>query len=429
MNAIVPHYQSQMDAVVSKIAELPGRYDNIRHRMETRRTSLHKAIDDIMDWELDKLREIQIRHKAGLLKQLKKIRKKIYLVDKVIERNYDIMSDARLLLEANPLELFTPITIAPLSIKEHSSPEFLTDMDDINEKLKALVGSLVEKGAVVSTYTQELHSTSSLKPMTAPKQISLLECEMKVGDIACERNGSVWICGLGNRHIMQYDMKGKTKNTISATSQPSFVSLNSLGHLYYTEFRDSSVKCVTHMSPQLFAKTIGWQPRGILCTNNDDVIVAEYSESLKHSRIATYNSSGSFVKAVEYNELSKPLFQDILFICQNRNGDIGVTDRAKSVAIVIQQNGQKRFEYSGHIRSSDFSNFYLSGISTDSRCNYVISDVRNFTLHVINWQGKFLFYVMPGKTIAPMAIDVDEKDRVWVVEARGTIRVLTYIVN
>lgn len=428
INIIIPHYQSKTDAVRLKISELPGRYDNIKQRMETHRTSLHKAIDEIFNRELNKLREIEISHRAGLLKQLEKIIKQTDLIERVIARNYDILSDAKLLFEANVFELFTPITNAPLKIEEHSTPEFVVNVENTHEKFKDVVGSLVEKGTVVSSYTPTLHQTFCLKPMTSPKQISLLSCDMYVGDIACERSGTAWVCGLASRHIVQYDLKeGKTKNSISATTQPSFVALNRLGHLFYTEFRDSSVKYVTHTTPQSFAKTKGWQPRGIICTDHGDVLVSEYSANLKHSRIARYNSCGCLVKVIECNESQKPLFQDIMFICQNRNGDIGVTDRVKSVAIIVRQNGQKRFEYSGHIRSCDFSDFGLSGISTDSRCNYVISDAHNNTLHVIDWQGKFLFYVMPGKIVAPMAICVDEKDRVWVAEARGTIRVLTYI--
>lgn len=116
-----------------------------------------------------------------------------------------------------------------------------------------------------------------------------------------------------------------------------------------------------------------------------------------------------------------PLFDNVLFICENKNGDIGVTERNKSCTIVVKKNGQKRFKYTGHLRSSSFTEFEFAGIGSDSRCNFVISDPKNYTLHVVDCQGKFLFYVLPGEIIAPMALCVDDEDRVWVTEARGTI--------
>lgn len=56
-------------------------------------------------------------------------------------------------------------------------------------------------------------------------------------------------------------------------------------------------------------------------------------------------------------------------------------------------------------RSSSFTEFEFAGIGSDSRCNFVISDPKNYTLHVVDWQGKFLFYVLSGEIIAPMALN------------------------
>lgn len=100
-----------------------------------------------------------------------------------------------------------------------------------------------------------------------------------------------------------------------------------------------------------------------------------------------------------------PLFDNVLFICVNKNGDIGVTECHKKRVIAVKKDGRKRFEYSGHIRSSSFTEFEFAGIGSDSRCNFVISDPKNYTLHVVDWQGKFLFYVLSGEIIAPMAIN------------------------
>lgn len=164
--------------------------------------------------------------------------------------------------------------------------------------------------------------------------------------------------------------------------------------MFYTEFRDRSVKCVTYKIPLTFTKTQGWQPREIHCCMNNDVLVTEFSDNLQYSRIVRYDASGRCLNVIEFEEENAqhvPLFDNVLslFICENKNGDIGVTERHKKRVIAVKKNGRKRFEYSGHIRSSSFTEFEFAGIGSDSRCNFVISDPKNYTHHVVDWRGKF----------------------------------------
>lgn len=317
---------------------------------------------------------------------------------------------------------------------EKNLPLFEKNDNGLMEKLEEIAGSLHEQNPMFTSSFRippPCISFEARGTITTPRLISLLTAEFYCGDIVCEKGGTSWVCGLGSRHITQYDItRGKTGNIISVTSQPSFLAINSLGHMFYTEFRDRSVKCVTYKIPSTFTKTQGWQPRGIHCCMNDDVLVTEFSDNLQHSRIVRYDASGRCLNVIEFEEENAqhvPLFNNVRFICENKNGDIGVTECDKSCTIVVKKNGQKRFEYTGHFRSSSFTEFEFAGIGSDSRCNFVISDPKNYTLHVVDWQGKFLFYVLPGEIIAPMALCVDDEDRVWVTEARGTIRVLTYI--
>ncbi|XP_061179074.1 uncharacterized protein LOC133187675 [Saccostrea echinata] len=415
-----------MDEVQKKISELPEKYNDIRQEMETRKKIVHKTIDEEFNRELEKLSEMEDNHHTRLLDHLKNSREQMHLLSETVKRNNLVLRDATKLQEANPLKTFTPIeTFA--GFVEDDVPSYIVQSSDLDKMLKSIVGFLQEGGYVVSPDKRNYQKTFALKSMKTPEQISQISLEFFAEDIACERDGTVWVCGIASRHIKQYDLLGSSKNTLSVTSQPAFLSLNRLGHLFFTEFRDSSVKYVTHKMAQTFIKTKGWQPRGIQCDENDNVLVSEYSKLLQHSRIARYDSNGSLINIIEYDEAQVPIFENIWFICQNKNGDIGAIQREKATVIVVRKNGRMRFQYSGRIRSSAFTDFEFSGISSDSRCNYVISDRCNYTLHVIDWQGKFLFYVMPGDIIAPIAVCVDEKDRIWVAESRRTMKVLTYM--
>ncbi|XP_061179315.1 uncharacterized protein LOC133187935 [Saccostrea echinata] len=427
LNNIIPNCQSMIETMKTNISELPGKYNGIRQELETHRKLVHKAIDEKFKREFERLSKMEVNHHTRLLDHLVKYRQKIRLLHKTVKRNNLVVSNAAKLQEANPLKKFTPVPETFPEFVEYKIPSYTVNLADLDKIHETIVGSLQEREIVVSSETLKYQRVFGFKPMKTPEQIQQISLEFFAGDIVCERGGTVWVCGLGSRTIMQYDLLGSPRNTLPVTSQPSFLSLNSSGHLFFTEFRDSSVKSVSHKLAQPFIKTKGWQPRGIQCDENDNVLVSEFSEDLKHSRIAKYDRNGSLVNAIEYDEEKVPIFENILFICQNKNGDIGATEREKATVTIVRKNGRKRFQYSGRIRSSAFTDFGFSGISSDSRCNFVISDPHNYTLHVIDWQGKFLFYVMPGKIIAPMAICVDEEDRVWVSEARGMMKVLTYM--
>lgn len=434
MNNIIPWYQSAIDAVLVKLSELPAKYSKFKEEINSHRRFLHECIDEIFDRNLEKLDLMESSHRENLLEERDKYRKQFISMNKLLRHNNDVLKDHELLQTGEKQSIFKNLSNPYSKLLEKNLPLFEKNYDGLREKLEEIAGSLHEQNPKFTSsfiIPPPYIRFEARKTITNPRLVSLLSAEFYCGDIVCEKGGTSWVCGLGSRHITQYDVtRGKTGNLISVTSQPSFLAINSLGHIFYSEFRDSSVKYVTHKIPELFTKTQGWQPRGINCCLNDDVLVSEFSENLQHSRIVRYDTSGRCLNVFEFKEENAqhvPLFDDVLFICENKNGDIGVTERYKSCVIAVKKNGQKRFEYSGHLRSSSYTEFEFAGIGSDSRCNFMISDPKNYTLHLVDWQGKFLFYVFPGEIIAPMALCVDEEDRVWVTEARGTIRIITYI--
>lgn len=435
INNIIPWYQSAIDAILVKISDLPAKYSQCKGEINSHRHFLHECIDDIYDRTLEKVDLIESSHRENLLEELDKYRKQFISLNKVLRHNQDDLEDHKLLQSGKMRMIFENLMDPYPKLLEINTPLFEKNDDVLREKLEEIAGSLHEQtpkftsSFIVPPPRISFEATGTI--ITAPRQISVLGAEFYCGDIVCEKGGTSWVCGLGSRHITQFDIKrGKTGNLISVTSHPSFLAINSLGHLFYSEFRDCSVKCVTHNIPETFTKTQGWQPRGIHCCMNDDVLVSEFSENLHHSRVVRYDTSGACLKVIEFQEEDAqqvPLFDNVLFICENKNGDIGVTEVDKSSVIVVKKTGQKRFEYNSHLRSRSYTECEFAGIGSDSRCNFVVSDSKNFSLHVVDWQGKFLFEVLLGKIIAPKALCVDEEDRVWVTEARGSIRVLTYI--
>lgn len=79
--------------------------------------------------------------------------------------------------------------------------------------------------------------------------------------------------------------------------------------------------------------------------HDNDVLVTEFSDNLQHSRIARYDASGRCLNVIEFEEENAqhvPLFDNVLFICENKNGDIGVTECHKKRVIAEKKERKEK---------------------------------------------------------------------------------------
>lgn len=161
-------------------------------------------------------------------------------MNKVLRHNNDVLKDHELLQTGEKQSIFKNLSNPYSKLLEKNLPLFEKNYDGLREKLEEIAGSLHEQNPKFTSsfiIPPPYIRFEARRTITTPRLVSLLSAEFYCGDIVCEKGGTSWVCGLGSRHITQYDVtRGKTGNLISVKSRPSFLAINSLGHILYTEF-------------------------------------------------------------------------------------------------------------------------------------------------------------------------------------------------
>lgn len=119
-------------------------------------------------------------------------------------------------------------------------------------------------------------------------------------------------------------------------------------------------------------------------------------------------------KTIQFNKRQQ-LFKQPLYITENNNGDVVVSDN-KNAVVVTDCRGKHRFNYIGHPPGSGLS---PRVICTDSLSHILVVDTNPKTVHMINQDGKFLSYLLTNSQsqdkhhISCLSYDV-KNSRLWV---------------
>lgn len=132
------------------------------------------------------------------------------------------------------------------------------------------------------------------------------------------------------------------------------------------------------------------------------------------SKVIRYNKTGKEIQTIQFNKRQQ-LFKQPLYITENNNGDVVVSDN-KNAVVVTDCRGKHRFNYIGHPPGSGLS---PRGICTDSLSHILVVDTNTKTVHMINQDGKFLSYLLTNSQsqdkhhISCLSYDV-KNSRLWV---------------
>lgn len=169
----------------------------------------------------------------------------------------------------------------------------------------------------------------------------------------------------------------------------------------------------TYNNPLILAAgcspVLGYTPQGITVCKSGDILVCLWNNEIGD------RSLGKVISVIEDFQISTdknhPLYICPTYIAENGNGDICVSD--VRAVVVTDAGGMLRFRYQGN---SSAINFDPYGICCDSKCNIIVADMKNDTIHMVAKDGTFLYHVTYNGIKMPRAICIDQSDNVYVGE-------------
>lgn len=108
------------------------------------------------------------------------------------------------------------------------------------------------------------------------------------------------------------------------------------------------------------------------------------------SKVTRYNKTGEETQTIQFNNDRLQLYRLPLYITENKNGDVVVSDN-KDAVVVTDRGGKHRFTFTRHPSGSTIS---PRGVCTDSLSHILVVDVATQTIIMINNDGHFLSYLL-----------------------------------
>ncbi|XP_078330152.1 uncharacterized protein LOC111116857 [Crassostrea virginica] len=435
---IIPKYQNEDQNIGSTISITKSKIDDIGRESKKLRKLWHQEVDNIFD-KIDSLSQSLGEENLNALQGYhNKIRNLISEMNKIVKQN-EKLSTSKNLSEVN---------IYQSKLNEYQ--DFPRHMD-----LKfPLLASNIDKGKELSIEIGGFRAT--LKQMSQPSLSTDVSCLTtgigKLMDkirviatipttynslygVACVGEVEAGIYGQ-NKTITRIDIHGAVKDRVTTTCLhwPNGISVTKGIELMYSDFDSDTVNIVRDgKSETLITPPQGWAPGTLCCTRSGDILVHVYKVRGSETKNKIIRYQGKNIKEEICNDgQGNPIFKDglySLFMSENNNGDVCVSDRNADAVVLVDKTGRVRFRYDGTPARRKKS-FGPKGIVTDVLNQIIVTDINNDCLHILDQNGQFLRCVDDCGLEKPLGLSLDSEGRLWVGSFEsGKIKVIEYLQN
>ncbi|XP_061179921.1 E3 ubiquitin-protein ligase TRIM71-like [Saccostrea echinata] len=430
-SVVKPAYLQKIENIKMKLSNAVKMYDAIDKDISICGEKLHREVDFAIESLRSEARKFKDDHLTELEHEILVLETRLKDVEEALKRSEDILLSPGELLEYCPN--MKPLKTMP-EMANFEMPIFTPGQAHITKSGVGQLSSLIKSACPSVEIKRKTPKKSKKLKRKATLEVSVAVGERYVYDVTCASESSVWMCGAGliyyDNNVRLIEKDGNNTETLECPMNPKYIALKSPGCVLFSDHTDNTVKLWSREVQMVFIKTEDWTPKGLVVTLSSDVIVCQYKKTeaaAALSRVVRYDEKGSEIRKMEFDR-EKRIFRNAVFVAENRNFDICVSDEDKHSVVVMDKLGKLQFVYKGNIKTGKYQSFNPRGISTDSQCNILVSDYLNYTIHVIDQHGSFLSYLLRKEVKFPMGLSVDKNDKVWVGEySNGTISVIEYL--
>lgn len=240
--------------------------------------------------------------------------------------------------------------------------------------------------------------------------------------IAYVKPGSLWIAD--GRTLMQIDLAGNLLQTVhDALGYHGCFAVTENGDLFYIDNDQHNIKRKSSVETSTIVDLPDYVFIRCICIsqNKNDLLVVTRNElNTQRHRIVRYDTKKNISYVVLDNSIGDP-YKAPVYITENRNGDIVVSDQEKQAIVVVNSAGQNRFI----IRKRN-SGFLPCGLATDDSGNILVVEGYKETYIYVFDQDGILTRRLCDKRDRCWGVCLDDKRNLYVGNRKSTIDVYRY---
>ncbi|XP_062569510.1 uncharacterized protein LOC134231561 isoform X2 [Saccostrea cucullata] len=132
--------------------------------------------------------------------------------------------------------------------------------------------------------------------------------------------------------------------------------------------------------------TSPWLPVSVYSSpSTGDLLVGMYNGVT--GQVNHYTNTGKHIQTIQHDNTGQGLYRNPIYITENRNGDVIVSDGLRHAVVVTDRRGIHRFSYTG---PTSGSGLWPRGICTDALSHILVCDYNTHSVHIIDQDGLYL---------------------------------------
>ncbi|XP_062620620.1 uncharacterized protein LOC134282205, partial [Saccostrea cucullata] len=281
--------------------------------------------------------------------------------------------------------------------------------------LSILKNSRIHK--IKDTPKLKRHIMLSLKEETFMKDVIRLLSEIQTKESGKRQLDRVWISDVMEIKMFLTNIEGEKLRHITdmvyTFGTVGYHAVTSTCDLIYVDADGNMIKLSkNYRKNTLIKNTESRKPSCLYISRLTGDLLVGIWDIGKAGIVNRYNSTGKHIQTIQNKLCSQPVY-----ITENRNGDIIVSDWDRKAVVVTERGGKHRFSYTGRSSSSLPSGIMPCGICTDVFSLILVCDANTRTIHVLDKDGNQLSQIWTKQQVKyfPHSLSYDEKThRLWI---------------
>ncbi|XP_062592679.1 uncharacterized protein LOC134254152 [Saccostrea cucullata] len=135
--------------------------------------------------------------------------------------------------------------------------------------------------------------------------------------------------------------------------------------------------------------TSPWEPQCVYSSpSTGDLLVGMCRDDTETGKVVRYNSTGENIQTIQHHNITgQELYSWPIYITENRNGDVIVSDSWRDAVVVTDRDGNYRFSYTGPPSGSGLT---PQGICTDALSHILVCDENTHSVQMLDSEGHYL---------------------------------------